>query len=450
MDLIFWVMFSGIAGFLLFASIASFLEIETRAGLILIFLFLFYLACVLVPYLLLKNTYFIELAFLLVAGLCLGLFFIPTRKPGISQDFTGLKRIHEEDAVLSRRLLQPGTSSYESYYKMHPEQKEADDRSRKNPGLLSVNSKYYEPLTFNSSKAAFTLTEHLHAFEEPEISKSREEHDPKRLTRFISEWLRKCGAADVGFTTLKDHHLYSHKGRGKKAGMEILNDLPNAIAITVEMDHSMMEYAPEGPTVMESSEQYLLSGILATKLALMISNLGYRAKAHIDGNYEVICPLVASDAGMGVIGRMGLLMTPRLGPRVRVSVVTTDIPVEYSQARKDFSPLAFCEYCTKCARVCPVNAIPGGSREEIEGHMRWKINSEACYNYWTISGTDCGKCMISCPYAHRDTSFHRFIRWGIKNNLLFRRMAVKLDNVFYGKGNASCKSQDWLMNNREK
>ena len=75
---------------------------------------------------------------------------------------------------------------------------------------------------------------------------------------------------------------------------------------------------------MESSEQYLRSGVLALKLAAYIREMGYEATAHIDGNYEVICPLVAVDAGLGVIGRMGLLMTPDLGPRVRISVVTTN------------------------------------------------------------------------------------------------------------------------------
>ena len=75
-----------------------------------------------------------------------------------------------------------------------------------------------------------------------------------------------------------------------------------------------MQSAPEGTSVMESSEQYLRSGVLALKLAAYIRELGYESTAHIDGNYEVICPLVAADAGLGVLGRMGLLMTPNWDP----------------------------------------------------------------------------------------------------------------------------------------
>ena len=99
--------------------------------------------------------------------------------------------------------------------------------------------------------------------------------------------------------------------------------------------------------------------------------------------------------------------------------------------------------------VCPVGAISKDPMKEIEGSSRWKINSEACYLFWCISGTDCGRCVISCPYAHPDNWFHRFIRWGIKNNLVFREMAVKLDDIFYGKKPKMKPLPEWVkLNNK--
>jgi reductive dehalogenase len=209
------------------------------------------------------------------------------------------------------------------------------------------------------------------------------------------------------------------------------------------MDHRMMQSSPMGTSVMESSEQYLRSGVLALKLAAWIRELGYEATSHIDGNYEVICPLVAVDAGLGTIGRMGLLMTPRLGPRVRISVVTTNLPVSYSSGIPDRTTLHFCQLCNKCARVCPSNAIAEGPRKNVDGTERWQINSEKCYHFWTTSGTDCGRCITACPFSHQDAPFHRFIRWGIKNNLLFRRLAIKLDDLFYGRKPAIRPLPDW-------
>jgi ferredoxin len=204
-----------------------------------------------------------------------------------------------------------------------------------------------------------------------------------------------------------------------------------------------MQSAPEGSTVMESSEQYLQSGVLALKLAAWIRELGYEATAHIDGNYEVICPLVAVDAGLGTIGRMGLLMTPRLGPRVRISVVTTNLPISFGDVLPDRTTLHFCHLCKKCARVCPSAAIPVSPRELIDGKGRWQIDSERCYHFWTTSGTDCGRCITACPYSHPDDGFHRFIRWGIKNNLLFRSLTIKLDDLFYGRKPAIRPLPDW-------
>lgn len=257
--------------------------------------------------------------------------------------------------------------------------------------------------------------------------------DPDLLSKFIIRWMKKSGAHSAGITPLRPYHLYSHKGRGERSGQPIELTHTSAIAITVEMDHRMMSSAPAGTSVMESSEQYLRSGVLALKLAAFIRELGYGATAHIDGNYELLCPLVAVDAGLGTIGRMGLLMTPRLGPRVRIAVVTTELELIPSGGEPDRTTIHFCHLCKKCAVNCPAAAIPHGPQIHREGANRWRINSEKCYHFWTLSGTDCGRCITVCPFSHRNNLFHGFIRWGIQNNLLFRYLALKLDDVFYGR-----------------
>lgn len=450
MEYLYWLLTGSILLFLLGASVTSFFEKEQRAAWILLSLAALAGSLFIIPELLNLNPEYFQLPLILLISLLVLILFLPFRNRIEPNDFAGLRRFHEEDAVLSRRLLKPGTKAYKEYYSRFPERKVPDDGARANPGLLSDEAPYYDPWTFGAARANFILTDQLHSLEEVPVAKKKISVDSKKITKFIEEWLTSSGAADVGFSQVKDYHLYSHKGRGKRAGEEIMNDLPHAIALTVEMDHDRMKYAPAGPTVLESSEQYLRSGLLATSLALMIRDMGYRAKAHIDGNYEVICPLVAEDAGLGVIGRMGLLMTPRLGPRVRIAVVTTDIPLEYKQKHADPTPVDFCKRCRKCAVVCPAAAIPGGPMTDIEGTPRWQINSEQCYNFWTLSGTDCGRCMITCPFAHPDNWFHRFIRWGIQNNLLFRIMAVKLDDVFYGRKPPIRKLPDHLTYSKDK
>ncbi|MEN8201552.1 MAG: 4Fe-4S dicluster domain-containing protein [Bacteroidota bacterium] len=367
----------------------------------------------------------------------LGVFFIililPIKGAGSFSYQPPSGRIHEADAVLSRRLLTPGTKSYDSYYAEHPDFREADERSRKAPGLLDEKARYYEPGTFAASKANFQLIDFLGNLTHGSISGSRKEISPQKASNFITHWMKQTGAHSVGITKLRDYHLYSHKGRGPLSGHSIELKHKHAIAITVEMKHRMMQSAPEGTSVMESSEQYLQSGVLALKLASWIRESGYEATAHIDGNYDLICPLVAVDAGLGTLGRMGLLMTPDLGPRVRISVVSTSMPLVNSSPKPESSTLHFCHICKKCADVCPAAAIPDGPRLEMGGIKRWQINSEKCYHFWTTSGTDCGRCISVCPYSHPDNWFHRLVRAAIKNNLVFRYLAIKLDDVLYGR-----------------
>jgi reductive dehalogenase len=196
---------------------------------------------------------------------------------------------------------------------------------------------------------------------------------------------------------------------------------------------------------MESALQYLRCGVMAVQLADLIRRLGYRARAHVDGNYRVICPLVARDAGLGEFGRMGLLMTPRLGPRVRIAVVTTDLPLAADSPASDLATIDFCLRCKKCAESCPSRAISFEDPAEDEnGVVRWRIDAEACFTLWGRLGTDCARCMAVCPYSHPDNAMHALVRWGIRRNGLLRRGAVWMDDLVYGRRPPPKGELDWM------
>ena len=302
----------------------------------------------------------------------------------------------------------------------------------------------YHPYTYASAHANLEIIETLKPIIDGEVDNKKQDINKQEITNYIKTWAKKLGVHSIATAELKDYHVYSHKGRRDLYGREIVNKHQNAIVFTVEMDHDLMKTAPKGPVIMESTQQYLNSGVIALQIAYFIRKLGYSAKAHIDGNYEIICPLVARDAGLGEIGRMGLLISPKLGPRVRIAVVTTDIKLVVDK-RKDYaSVIDFCGICKKCADVCPSRAISFDDREEAQGVLRWKINSEKCFTYWTKIGTDCGKCMAACPYSHPDNSIHNFVRWGIKNSYIFRRFALLMDDLFFGRKPASAKNPNWI------
>ncbi len=344
------------------------------------------------------------------------------------------KRVDERDIMFARTRLKPGSERYKAYYVMRPENESKDDLFRAQPGLLSPDSKHANPIMFAMPVASFTLTDAMQVMVDgqPADQKVSLPDNPAR-TDFVKSLTRYFGALDVGITELKPEHVYSNIGRGPgEWGGPLEVEHKYAIAFTVEMDYEIMGLAPEAPVLMESARQYVEAGRVAVQLAQIIRSWGFPARAHMDGNYRVICPLVARDAGLGEIGRMGLMMTPRLGPRVRVAVVTTDLEIIPDRNEPDASMIDFCVLCGKCAENCPPKAISFDDRVEVEGALRWQIDSDRCFRYWTAVGTDCGRCMSVCPYSHPDNFYHNLIRWGNTHSGVFRRVALGLDDLFYG------------------
>lgn len=414
-------------------------------------------------------------------------FLLPLRGRGIDDLGTPGARVDERDVMFSRAKLEPGTKRFREYYRRRPEKKPLDDAFRREPGLLAPGSSQYREAVFAGADAAFWTIEMLRPFVGDDAGRGEVDRgaetpvplafpgegtggkdasrplgrdgtssgapeepgsnaaSPEEMTRFLKRWAMEMGAHSVGVTGLRDYHVYSHVGRGADYGKPVALDHPWALALTVEMDEELVASAPKAPTVMESAHQYLRSGVMAVQMAAMIRRLGYRARAHVDGNYRVVCPLVARDAGLGEIGRIGLLMTPRLGPRVRIAVVTTDLPLVPDGRTPDLTTIDFCLRCRKCAEVCPSQALPLGDPEEDEnGVRRWRIDAEACFTLWSRLGTDCARCMAACPYAHPDNAVHNVVRWGIRTNVLFRRAAVWLDDVVYGRRPPPKEVPEWM------
>jgi len=353
-------------------------------------------------------------------------------------------QIDERDTMFSRNELIPGTDAFKAYYKRKPEHKKVDDNFRAKAGLLQPGTSQYNPVAFASADTSFATIEALRDRVNGPVNKQKTETVPEDISQYIKNWSKKLGAINCGITELKSYHIYSVGGRKERRDKPVVNKHKYAIAFTVEMSKEMLSAAPAASVVMESGQQYLASGVIALQVAAFIRNLGYEARAHIDGNYEVVCPLVARDAGLGEIGRMGLLMTPKLGPRVRISVVTTNIPLAMDEPLNDYSVTGFCTLCKKCADACPSQAISFAPQEDINGVKRWQINQEACFTLWCTLGTDCGRCISVCPYAHPDNLLHNIVRTGIKNSSAFRKAALHLDDYFYGRKPVPAPLPEWV------
>lgn len=430
---------------LIISSIISFHENEYRAGSRILFAAGFIIP---IAYFLTVYEYQFKLTFAILLSLStLILLYVFIKKP-VKHKSTiynePTNRIDEHDVIFARMKLKPNTPDWDQYYSNHKYEEEHDNKARSLSGLLSESSLYHNPLTYNSSNTNFDIIEYLQKAIKHPISGKKISIEDHVLTKYLKGWAKYLGVHSIGITELKDYHLYSVKGRGEEKGRNIERKHKYAIAFTVKMNIENVAAAPASPTIFESTQKYLDCATIALQIAVFLRRLGFDSRAHIDGDYELICPTVARDAGLGEIGRMGLLMTPKLGPRVRIAVITTNAPLKVDKYEHDPTLIEFCKYCKKCADCCPGRSIPTGDMKDINGVKRWKIDTESCYQYWCIAGTDCGRCMSVCPFSHPNNLLHNSIRRLIRRSFIMTRIAYIADDILYDRKPKPKPIPDWM------
>ena len=244
---------------------------------------------------------------------------------------------------------------------------------------------------------------------------------------------RRLGAVDIGFAQMDEQLFYSVKGRlDEDYGRKITPGHPSAIVFLVEMDFDAMRCAPQAEAALESARCYYEAAFIAKTLESALTAAGWKAKAHYDAHYEMILPPLAVLAGLGEVGRNNILISRRYGSRVRIGAVTTDCPVTWDKPRS-IGARHFCGLCKKCSDNCPPVALSGGEPEDILGVSKWPTNVVKCHRFWRVAGTDCGICMASCPFSHKNTLFHNFIRWLVRRFEWFHAPALFFDDLIYGR-----------------
>ncbi len=359
-------------------------------------------------------------------------------KPWAAQEIVETpQRIDERDTIFARFELQEGSDRYADYYRNQPGLKDKDGKIRNIPDILSEPHKKRNPWPFSLAAAEFDFLEAQTGKVAGGTTGAHIDLGPARNTRVVKEVLRYLGAPVSGIAPLNPLYVYSHVGRGPEPyGSEIILKHQFAITFALEMDLTMVAAAPGPPVIVETGRRYVEAARISLILAGFIRGLGYPARAHIAGsNYQVVLPPVAWQAGLGEIGRIGILITEASGPRARLGLVTTDLPL-LPDAPRVLGIQDFCSRCSKCARNCPAQAIPHGEKEAENGVLKWVIDREKCYEFWRTSGTDCAVCLSVCPYSHAHSPLHRVAKRLASLSPAWQALLIKGDDLLYGRGRA--------------
>ena len=331
-----------------------------------------------------------------------------------------LKRFNQKNTVLSRTSWDPSFQGLKRKY-----QKTRDERIRKENLLEDYalrDASWYVANTLGTFAGFMHGNEGLYSWKSLEVPEENLDSELKfqkvkvRDSAVMSKKIKNAGrfyGADlVGITKLNEFWVYSHSYNrltGQNDPIRLPKQYKIAIVMAIEMDYdkiAMSEIEASTATGLGYSKMAFISSLLAQ----FIRNLGYQALPC--GNDTALSVPLAIDAGLGELGRNGLLITPKFGPRVRLCKVLTDLPMKPDKPI-DFGVQEYCEKCKKCLENCPVHAISEDKTANAttvscnSSVLKWPVNGESCFRYWCETGIDCNICIKVCPFNNNQQSSQR-------------------------------------------
>jgi Pyruvate/2-oxoacid:ferredoxin oxidoreductase delta subunit len=219
------------------------------------------------------------------------------------------------------------------------------------------------------------------AEQEPTGSASGED-----VTEQIKAKARELGFLEVGITNYDHRYAYA----SKKEWVQF----EHAICLAYEQDYEPTQTIPSIDAEIVHSSTYRTEGAAALELVNFLNTLGFHGQVHSpNDNTGPYIPMFVA-AGLGQLGACGYLLTPHVGSRCRILIVTTDAKVSYDEP-VDYGIHAFCQVCQVCVNRCPGRAL---MRDKIwwRGMEKNKLYFKRCRPIMARY-LGCGICMKVCP-----------------------------------------------------
>ena len=328
------------------------------------------------------------------------------------------RRFDQKNDMFCRYLWDKGLKTYQNNF--------ADDMLKN----IKANNQGYTHFDYAFSKAFWTVYNRFPfafswegdtSFEEDWYGyKLREQKyqikDLAEFTAKVKKVAKFYGVSLVGITKINEKWIYKNAGKrsdGKFIGSYPVNlprEINRAIVMAIEMDSPGLSTTPALPACAATGLGYSKMAFTISCLGEFIRNLGYQAIQC--GNDTALSIPLAVDAGLGALGRNGLLVTPEYGSGVRICKVFTDLPLALDEPNFNFiSKLSnFCKRCYQCAEICETKAISFQSEPDFQGETisnnpgikKYYINPEKCFEFWAENTSDCSQCITVCPFSNTE------------------------------------------------
>lgn len=201
----------------------------------------------------------------------------------------------------------------------------------------------------------------------------------------IEHYAHSVGINSIGYTQITPDLMI----------MDTFVPYPFTIVLTMEMNKEILETAPGADAKELNDTAYVRATILTTKLSDYLREKGYATEiVHPEGGIVNFSGL-GQKAGLGYIGDSGLLITPELGPRIKISAIFVSIAnLPLNEGNEHGWIPEYCTRCGKCVKACPEKAL---IEKETCCGKEIGIEQEKCIG----CSQACTYCIEACPFEEK-------------------------------------------------
>lgn len=234
----------------------------------------------------------------------------------------------------------------------------------------------------------------------------------------------------AGFAGELSYLTQNVQARKTLAGSEILPGAKSVICLAASYARSTVAADPPLPQqIARYARGRDYHNVVRKKLRKIVRLIKQRMPGERARTLCDVEPLLerawAARAGIGFIGKNGLLIVPKSGSMVVLGEVVTTVDFE-----PDDPQIERCGSCRLCLDVCPTNAFAAP----------WQLDPRKCVSYWSIEVPElpppelldalsdrlfgCDDCQTVCPYNRADVTADS--PWSIPLDILH---SMELDDV---------------------
>lgn len=206
----------------------------------------------------------------------------------------------------------------------------------------------------------------------------------------FEQYAFSLGINAIGYTIIQPRYIFKDKAVLYR----------NVIVLTKEMNKSILVKGPNNKSFNLVWQTYDSIGKVANILTKYLRKQGYGAQSGPAMSGLSIYPLLGEKAGLGAIGKHGLLISPKYGSMQRIAVIYTSLDYNPPVYNPHLWIKKFCNSCNKCVRNCPSQAIYQQSLKQSNG-LETSIDSDKCLESF-INNHGCSICIIDCPFSLTD------------------------------------------------